>query len=172
MFWSDTLYKQRNTKGVSMSGKTRGVNKKERWKHDGPCSVIKLNLDVSGSFKTQTRVQNLFSAMFNLRRTLQKDTIKRINIYHHAPKERARDKTVQVVDKKTGECKDKIITGSELVRTRIGLSQDGLAKQAKKHVENSQWMGNHISKALALPLSAAQARLRSRALSPRRLGAN
>ena len=54
-----------------MSGKTRGVNKKERWKQDGPCSVIKLNLDVSGSFKTQTRVQNLFSAMFNLRRTFK-----------------------------------------------------------------------------------------------------
>lgn len=147
--------------GDAPARRRRGPGKQaERWSYDGPMSVIKLELDVSADPATRRGVERLFQAAFQLRRALQRDAKARINVYEHAPHERQRSlertklrKGIPIVDV-DGVIQTRTVSGHELVRERVGLTQQGFADAAKTHVEASN-LSNHLSKAVGAHMAAS-----------------
>lgn len=109
----------------------RGASKRKNWRRpgDAPVAVIRLELDLSDP-QTRRRVEKQWAAVFGLRRALQSDARARVDAYHAARHERARD-------------------GAKTVRERLGLSRKGLERQAARHVEASGWLRVHVTKAVA-----------------------
>jgi hypothetical protein len=91
--------------------------------------VIRLELDVSDE-RLRRRVEQQWSAVFRLRRALQRDAAARCRAYWAAHHERARDR--------------------KALRERLGLSRKGIDAAAKAHIEASGWMRDHLTKAVGL----------------------
>jgi hypothetical protein len=107
----------------------RGKSKTANFTYDGPVSVIRLELDVTDS-AARRRLERQWSAVFRLRRALQRDARARCRAYRAAKHERAQD--------------------PKMLRERLGLSRKGIEAAAKGHIEASGWMRNHLTKAIGL----------------------
>jgi hypothetical protein len=107
----------------------RGKSKATNFRHDGPVSVIPLELDVNDPM-VRRRVEREWAAVFRLRRALQRDAQHRCRAYRGASCERAAD--------------------PKGLRDRLGLSRKGIEAAAKGHIEASGWMRDHLTKAVGL----------------------
>ncbi|WP_239645512.1 transposase [Mycobacterium sp. UM_CSW] len=112
-----------------MIPRRRGKSKAPNFTYRGPVSVIRLELDVSDPV-VRRRVDRHWEAVFRLRRALQRDAQARCQVYRAARQERARDPNA--------------------VRERLGLTRKGLEAAAKRHIEDSGWMRDHLTKAIGL----------------------
>jgi hypothetical protein len=111
---------------------TRGPtrNPQGNWSAPGmPKSVIRLSVDTSDPVMRR-RVEQLYSAAFQVRRAVQCDARSRIDAYWAAQHERARD--------------------PKSVRKRLGLSRKGLEAAAQQHLDAAPHLGRWCSKALGL----------------------
>jgi hypothetical protein len=115
--------------GDVVVARRRGKSKAPNFTYDGPVSVIRLELDVSDPVVRQ-RLERQWVAAFRLRRALQRDAAARCRAYWAAHRERHAD--------------------PKALRERLGLSRKGMAAAAKKHVEASEWMRDHLTKAVGL----------------------
>jgi transposase len=115
--------------------KRRGKSKKRNWKRDPAAgiSVIPLELDVSDP-EALAHVQQLFGDYFQLRRALQRQARSRINAYWSAWRPR----------KKSPK-------GS---REKFRLTLKDLIDAAYQHLDKSGYLGNYVSKAMALHLAS------------------
>ncbi len=113
-------------------GKTKAGQNWRRGPEDG-LAVICLELDVSAGTLRQ-RLQRHFRAAFELRRALQCDARSRCRTYWGSRRERRKASPAQV-------------------RERLSLSQTGFEKLAKEHVEGSEKLQAHLTKALALHMA-------------------
>jgi hypothetical protein len=107
----------------------RGKSKAPNFKYDGPVSVIRLELDVCDE-RTRHRLEGQWTAVFRLRRALQRDAADRCRAYWAAHRERACD--------------------PKALRERLGLTRKGIEAAAKRHIEASGWMRDHLTKAIGL----------------------
>jgi hypothetical protein len=107
----------------------RGKSKAPNFTYDGPVSVFRLELDVSDPV-VRRRVQAQWAAVFRLRRALQRDAAARCRAYWAAHHERSAD--------------------PKAVRKRLGLSRKAIEATAKRHIEASGWMRDHLTKAVGL----------------------
>ncbi|HEX9833193.1 MAG TPA: zinc ribbon domain-containing protein [Mycobacterium sp.] len=107
----------------------RGKSKAPNFTYDGPVSVIRVELDVSDD-QMRVRLQRQWEAVFRLRRALQHDAQARCRAYWAADRERAAD--------------------PKALRDRLGLSRKGIEAAAKRHIEASGWMRDHLTKAIGL----------------------
>ena len=110
----------------------RGKSKAPNFTYGGPVAVIRLELDIADE-RTRGRVQRQWKAVFRLRRALQRDAAARCRAYWAAHHERARD--------------------PKALRARLGLSHKGMEAAAKRHIEASGWMRDHLTKAVGLHLA-------------------
>jgi hypothetical protein len=117
------------TSGDVVVPRWRGKSKAPNFKHGGPVSVIRLELDVSDPIVLR-RLERQWEAVFRLRRALQRDARARCLAYWAAHRERAAD--------------------PKALRERLGLSRKGIETAAKAHIEASGWMRDHLTKALGL----------------------
>ncbi len=115
--------------GEVVLARRRGRSKAPNFSYRGPVSVIRLELDVSDPVVCR-RVQAQWSAVFRLRRALQRDAAHRCRAYWAAHRERGAD--------------------PKGLRERLGLSRKGIAAAAKSHIEASGWMRTHLTKAIGL----------------------
>src|ERR1700736_2410240 len=115
--------------GEAVGSRRRGKSKAPNFKYEGPVSVICLELDV-GDPGVRRRVEAQWAAVFRLRRALQRDAQRRCRAYWSARRLRAAD--------------------PKALRERLGLSRKGIEAAAKKHIEASGWMRDHLPKALGL----------------------
>ena len=107
----------------------RGTSKAPNFKYGGPVSVIRLELDVRDA-RVCRRLERQWTAVFRLRRALQRDAQARCRAYWAAHRERGAD--------------------AKAVRQRLGLSRKGIEAAAKTHIEASGWMRDHLTKAVGL----------------------
>ena len=117
------------TCGDTVAPRRRGKSKAPNFTYEGPVSVIRLELDVSGPM-VRRRLERQWSAVFRLRRALQRDAAARCRAYWAAHRERAAD--------------------PKSLRERLGLSRKGIEAAAKAHIEASGWMREHLTKAIGL----------------------
>jgi hypothetical protein len=117
--------------GVVM--RRRGKSKAPNFKYEGPVAVIRLELDAADDLMRR-RLEKHWEAVFRLRRALQRDAADRCRAYSAARHERQRDQ--------------------KKIRERLGLTRKGLEAAAKKHIEASGWMGDHLTKATGLHVAA------------------
>jgi hypothetical protein len=76
------------------------------------------------------RLERQWEAVFRLRRALQRDAAARCRVYGAACHERAAD--------------------PKALRERLGLTRKGIEAAAKSHIEASEWMRDHLTKAVGL----------------------
>jgi hypothetical protein len=114
---------------ATAAAQRRGKSKAPNFKHEGPVSVIRLELDVSDE-SIRGRVERQWVAVFRLQRALQRDAADRCRAYWAAHRERARD--------------------PKALRERLGLTRRGVEAAAKGHIEASGWMRDHLTKAVGL----------------------
>ena len=107
----------------------RGRSKAPNFKYDGPVSVIRLELDATDE-RNRRRLEPQWEAVFRLRRAVQRDAAARCRAYWAAHQERAED--------------------PKALRERLGLTRKGMEAAAKKHIETSGWMRDHLTKAIGL----------------------
>jgi hypothetical protein len=107
---------------ATAAAQRRGKSKAPNFKHEGPVSVIRLELDVSDE-SIRGRVERQWVAVFRLRRALQRDAADRCRAYWSAHRERARD--------------------PKALRERLGLTRRGVEAAATKavglHVADEVW---------------------------------
>jgi hypothetical protein len=115
--------------GEAVVSRRRGKSKAPNFTYDGPVSVIRLELDV-GDPGVRRRVEAQWVAVFRLRRALQRDGQRRCRAYWAAHHERSAD--------------------PKAVRERLGLSRKAIEATAKRHIEASGWMRDHLTKAVGL----------------------
>ncbi|KUO18433.1 transposase [Streptomyces dysideae] len=92
-------------------------------------SVIRLPL-VVGDADVRRRVEQLFSAMWTVKRALQRDARDVVDAYWAGDVRRERD--------------------VKAWRAELGLSRTGLEHRAYRHLERSGWLSDHVSKALVM----------------------
>ncbi|MGW3565209.1 transposase [Streptomyces sp. NPDC000941] len=92
-------------------------------------SVIRLPL-VVGDVDVRRRVEQLFSAMWQVKRALQRDARDVVDAYWAGEVRRERD--------------------VKAWRAELGLSRTGLERRAYRHLERSGWLSDHVSKALVM----------------------
>ena len=131
--------------GELVVSRRRGKSKAPNFTYDGPVSVIRLELDVSDPVARQ-RVEAQWAAVFRLRRALQRDAADRCRAYWAAHRERAADQ--------------------KAVRERLGLSRKAVEAAAKRHIEASGWMRDHLTKAVGLHVADEVAETIDRHLFP------
>jgi hypothetical protein len=107
----------------------RGKSKALNFTYDGPVAVIRLELDGCDD-RVRRRLEQQWEAVFRLRRALQRDAAARCRAYWAARHERAAD--------------------PKALRARLGLSRKGIEAAAKRHIEASGWMRDHLTKAVGL----------------------
>ncbi|MDM3927826.1 transposase [Mycobacterium intracellulare] len=107
----------------------RGKSKARNFTYDGPVSVIRLELDAAEDV-TRRRLEQHWGAVFRLRRACQRDAAARCRAYWAAHRGRAAD--------------------PKALRERLGLSRKGIEAAAKRHIEGSGWMRDHLTKAIGL----------------------
>ena len=115
--------------GIAAVPRRRGRSKAPNFSYEGPLSVIRLELDLTDE-RTRARVEAQWEAVFRLRRALQRDAAARCRAYWAAHRERQRDR--------------------KALRERLGLSRKAIGATAKRHVEASGWMRDHLTKAVGL----------------------
>jgi hypothetical protein len=92
-------------------------------------SVIRLPLVVDDP-AARHRVELLFAAMWQVKQALQRDARAVVDAYWAGDVRRESD--------------------AKAWRAELGLSRTGLEHRAYRHVERSRWLGDHVSKALAM----------------------
>ncbi|MGI5135055.1 transposase [Streptomyces sp. CA-106110] len=109
----------------------RGKNKGKRWtRGDGTeLAVIRLPLDVRG-LDSQLRVEQLYSAMWSVKRALRRDARAAVDAYWAGDVRRN-------VDAKGW-------------RVELGLSRAGMERRGYRHMERSRHLGRHVTKALVM----------------------
>ncbi|EID09176.1 transposase, IS605 family protein [Mycobacterium xenopi RIVM700367] len=107
----------------------RGKSKTANFKYEGPVAVIRLELDATDE-PMRRRLESQWEAVFRLRRALQRDAAARCRAYWAAHHERAQD--------------------PKALRQRLGLTRKGMEAAAKRHIDASGWMRDHLTKALGL----------------------
>jgi hypothetical protein len=107
----------------------RGRSKAPNFTYDGPVSVIGLELDATDE-RNRRRLEPQWEAVFRLRRAVQRDAAARCRAYWAAHQKRAED--------------------PKALRERLGLTRKGMEAAAKKHIEASGWMRDHLTKAIGL----------------------
>jgi hypothetical protein len=107
----------------------RGKSKSPNFKHTGPVSVVRLELDLCDE-RTRRRLQRHWQAVFRLRRALQRDAVDRCRAYWAAHHERRANR--------------------KRLRVRLGLSRNGIEAAGKAHIEASGWMRDHLTKAIGM----------------------
>ncbi|MDO0916218.1 transposase [Streptomyces sp. DT2A-34] len=120
---------------AAQTRKFRGKNRAPKWKkpNDGQVSVIVLPLTVTDPADL-ARVENLFGAMWSLKRAVQRDARAKVDAYWAAFHKRNEQ-------------------GAKAVRQRLGLSREALERSAYKHLEDSGHLKHHASKALAMHMA-------------------
>ncbi|WP_157963676.1 hypothetical protein [Actinocorallia populi] len=113
--------------GASAGG-ARDANKAPAWRWDGPVSVIRLPLTVDE--QSAARLESLFSAMFHLKRAVQRDARSRTEAFWAGRRRREADEAAW--------------------RREVGLTRPALERAAYRHLDASGWLRHHASKALAL----------------------
>jgi hypothetical protein len=96
---------------------------------DAPVSVIRLPLVVDEA-DVRRRVEQLFSAMWQVKRALQRDARDVVDAYWAGDVRRESD--------------------VKAWRAELGLSRTGLEHRAYQHLERSGWLSDHVSKALVM----------------------
>ncbi|MGW5482747.1 zinc ribbon domain-containing protein [Streptomyces sp. NPDC004008] len=91
--------------------------------------MIRLPLDVHDP-GGRHRVEGLFSAMWSLKRALQRDARDAVDAYWAGDLRRQTD--------------------AKAWRLELGLSREGMEHRAYRHMENSQHLGHHVTKALVM----------------------
>ena len=117
------------TSGEVVVVRRRGKSKGPNFKCEGPVAVIRLELDVSDP-GIRWRLERQWAAVFRLRRALQRDAAARCRAFWAARRERA--------------------ANPKAARERLGLSRKGVEATAKRHIEASGWMRDHLTKAVGL----------------------
>jgi hypothetical protein len=109
----------------------RGKNKNRRWTRDTDTelAVIRLPLDVHDP-AIGHRTENLFSAMWSVKRALQRDARAAVDAYWAGDVRRETD--------------------AKAWRLELGLSREGMERRAYRHMENSQHLAHHVTKALVM----------------------
>ncbi|MGW9025433.1 hypothetical protein ACWGQ5_14605 [Streptomyces sp. NPDC055722] len=109
----------------------RGKNKGKRWARgaDTELAVIRLPLDVHDP-GTRHRVEQLYSAMWSVKRALQRDARDAVDAYWGGDVRRQRD--------------------ARAWRLELGLSREEMEHRAWRHMENSRHLGHHVTKALVM----------------------
>jgi hypothetical protein len=115
--------------GDAVLPRRRGKSKAPNFKYDGPVSVIRLELDACDE-RTRHRLEGQWTAVFRLRRALQRDAADRCRAYWAAHREHACD--------------------PKALRERLGLTRKGIEAAARRHIEASGWMRDHLTKAIGL----------------------
>ena len=115
---------------TSPARRMRGKSKTKNWKRPEQVAVIALELDLSADPVMRKRLEQHWSAVFTLRRAIQRDARNACQAYLAAHHERAADHTA--------------------VRARLGLNRKGIEARAKTHAEDSVWMRQHLTKATGL----------------------
>lgn len=113
----------------------RGKNKAQKWTkpNNGTVSVMVLPLAVTDPGDL-ARLENLFGAMWSVKRALQRDARAKVDSYWAAFHEREE-------------------RGAKAARQRLGLSREALERCAYKHLEDSGHLKHHVSKALAMHMA-------------------
>lgn len=111
--------------------KFRGKNKGKRWTPGGDTelAVIRLPLDVHDA-GTRHRVEQLYSAMWSVKRALQRDARDAVDAYWAGDVRRGTD--------------------AKAWRLELGLSREGMERRAYRHMEASRHLGHHVTKALVM----------------------
>ncbi len=117
-----------------MSPKRRGASKQANWRRDpdAATAVIALELDCTAP-QTRGWVEKMFAAAFQLRRAVQSTARSRQDAYwasHH----------LRQIDAKAA-------------REHFGLNRARLEAAAYRHLDESVWMRQHLTKALAMHLA-------------------
>ncbi|MGI5133310.1 zinc ribbon domain-containing protein [Streptomyces sp. CA-106110] len=109
----------------------RGKNKGKRWtRGEGTgLAVIRLPLEVRG-LEGQLRVEQLYWAMWSVKRALQRDARAAVDAYWAGDVRRD-------VDAKGW-------------RVELGLSRAGMERRGYRHMERSRHLGRHVTKALVM----------------------
>ncbi|MEU1599075.1 transposase, partial [Streptomyces sp. NPDC005708] len=109
----------------------RGKNKGKRWTRgaDFELAVIRLPLDVHDP-GIRHRSEGLFSAMWSVKRALQRDGRDAVDAYWAGDVRRERDARVW--------------------RLQLGLSREGMERRAYRHMESSRHLAHHVTKALVM----------------------
>ena len=119
------------TNPLRRRGKTRSLE--GNWSAAGlPKSVIRLSVDTADPVQCR-RVEQLFSAAFQIRRAVQCDARHRVDAYWAAPHERTAD--------------------PKAARDRLGLARKGLEATAQAHLDAAPHLLRWCSKALGLHLA-------------------
>jgi hypothetical protein len=108
----------------------RGKNKNGRWKREEgtELAVIRLPLDVHPD--DEPHLEQLFSTMWDVKRTLQRDARNAVDAYWAGTTRREAD--------------------AKAWRRELGLTREGMERRAYAHMERSGWFGHHVSKALVM----------------------
>ena len=116
---------------ASPARRFRGKNKSKRWTRgkDTELAVIRLPLDVHDP-TTRHRTEDLYSAMWSVKRALQRDARDAIDAYWAGDVRRATD--------------------AQAWRLELGLSREGMERRAYRHMENSRHLAHHVTKALVM----------------------
>ncbi len=109
----------------------RGKNKGERWKRgeDSELAVIRLPLDVH-ALDDLHRLEQLYSAMWSVKRALQRDARAAVDAYWAGDVHREVD--------------------AKAWRAELGLSREGMERRGYRHMERSRHLGHHVTKALVM----------------------
>ncbi len=114
--------------------RTRGPNKGKPWaRPEGEGVVLRLPVDVRDPVQ-RALLEGVFSASFSMKRALQSDARHRVMAYRAAKHERKEH-------------------GSEVVRERLGLSQQALERAAKEHLDAAPHLRRFATKALVLHIA-------------------
>ena len=102
----------------------RGKNKNGRWKREEgtELAVIRLPLDVHPD--DERDLERLFSAMWTVKRALQRDARAAVDAYW------------------AGEVRRE--TDAKGWRRELGLTREGMERRAYRHLERSGWLGHHV----------------------------
>ncbi|MGI5518136.1 zinc ribbon domain-containing protein [Streptomyces sp. CA-106131] len=117
--------------GAPSARRYRGKNKGKRWSlgANTELAVIRLPLDVHDP-GIRHRTESLFSAMWSLKRALQRDARDAVDAYWAGDVRRERD--------------------AKAWRLQLGLSREGMERRAYRHMENSRHLAHHVTKALVM----------------------
>ncbi|MGW9030277.1 transposase [Streptomyces sp. NPDC055722] len=109
----------------------RGKNKGERWTRgeDTEPAIIRLSLDVH-RLEDLHRVENLYWAMWSVKRALQRDARAAVDAYWAGDVRRETD--------------------AKEWRQALGLSRQGMERRGYRHMERSGHLGHHVTKALVM----------------------
>jgi hypothetical protein len=115
----------------ALARRFRGRNKGKRWTRgaDTEPAVIRLPLDVHNP-GARHRAEQLYSAMWSVKRAVQRDARNAVDAYRGGDVRRERD--------------------AKAWRVELGLSREGMERRAYRHMEKSKHLGHHVTKALVM----------------------